>query len=154
MSDTDRLRELVDELAGLDGIDDIEDLQTRTEVREALNECVARARRLADLNDEIEARPFPEVEDMDDDDGDVSSMDLLMRTMKHMTVRVIEYDIVRYQKNLHNYASTVGEAFDKGTLAMTAFLIRVMDAEIALSEMRLALRDLCDAEFGGEDAEE
>lgn len=153
MSDTKGLRGLIDELAGLDGIDDIEDPQTRTEVREALDTCVARARELADLKDAIEARPFPEVDDMDDDDDDVS-MDLLMRTMKHMTVRVIEFDVVRYQKSLHSYASTVGEAFDKSTLAMTAFLIRVMDAEIALSKLRLALRDLCDAELGGEDAEE
>lgn len=150
MSDTNRMRELVDELAGLDGIDDIEDPQTRTEVMEALNECVARARRLVDLKDAIEARPFPEVGDMDDD----VTTDTLLYAMKHMTVRVIDYDIVRYQKNLHNYASTAGEAFDKSTLAMTAFLLRVMDAEIALSEMRLALRDLCDTELGGEDAEE
>lgn len=152
MSDTKGLRGLIDELAGLEGIDDIEDPQTRTEVREALDTCVARARELADLKDAIEARPFPEVEDVDDDD-DVS-MDLLMRTMKHMAVRVIEFDVVRYQKNLHSYASTVGDAFDKSTLAMTAFLIRVMDAEIALGKLRLALRDLCDAELGGEDAEE
>lgn len=150
MSDANRMRELVDELAGLDGIDDIEDPQTRIEVREALNECVARAKRLADLKDEIDARPFPEVRDV----GDDVTADTLLYAMKHMTAHAMEYDIVRYQKNMHNYASTVGEAFDKSTLAMTAFLIRVMDAEIALSEMRLALRDLCDAELGGEDAEE
>ena len=147
------LKGLVERKGELDGLDP----ECRVIAEELIDRTVESARRDAEIRDELSAMPRPElpeaecVGDCDDEDW---SKDQMRDALRVLSAQVLEYDIVRYEKNLLQYPSTLELVCDKDSLDYTEVLMRTLEATVALDELRLALRRLSIAQGGGEDVGE
>lgn len=146
------LKGLVERKGELDGLDP----ECRVIAEELIDRTVESARRDAEIRDELSAMPRPELPEADccDDENEDWSKDQMRDALRVLSAQVLEYDIVRYEKNLLQYPSTLELVCDKDSLDYTEVLMRTLEATVALDELRLALRRLSIAQGGGEDDEE
>ena len=143
------IKGLVQKKDQLDGLDP----EQRVVMEEYIDRTVANAKRAAEVRDELSAMQGFELPELDHEDEEVSKSQMT-DALRVLSVQVLEYDIMRYEKNLLQYPSTLEYTCEKGSLGYTEVLSRVLEAMVALDELRLALRRFGLAQGGGEDVEE